>query len=326
MRTLCIGTAAQIALPDKPIQRENEGFPFPAGVDIHLPQSWLGDRVATCRSHPVKVEIYPSKDLAVAAAARDLHTHLLENPSGTTGTATGNTYLPIYQETVRLILADRACGKVLNLNEHRFFGLDEYLVASEAGLKGIDPSHPESFRGFMHRHLAAPIGLPIEQHSLSRWGNFWMPAPGINDQLNEFCLAYERERSRARVQRQYVGMGRNGHVAFIEPQSGPNADLLFWTRTRVVSLTPHTRLANFGDENSPIAFAISVGIQSILDSGHVVLVALGESKAEAVAAALEGPIGPHCPASYLRLLPAGRVTFILDAEAASKLGSTTAST
>lgn len=324
MQSFVIGSAASVNVPDQPTTGEysNAGLSFCAPIEIDFPKGWREQRSPTCASHRVNVEVYPSKELAVGAAGRDLFEHLLRNPEGATGTATGNTYLPIYAETVRLFKEHRANGAVVNLARHQFFGLDEYFIKNGDNGHAIDPAHPESFRGFMHKHLGQPLSLPVNPNSLTRWGNFWMPAPNAGQEVGEACLVYERARSQARVQRQYVGIGKNGHIAFLEPREGPNAEMLFWTRTRLVNLSPSTRLANFGRVDSEIDSAISVGLQTILDSGHVVLVALGDSKAEAIAAALEGPIGPHCPASYLRLLPTGRVTFIVDQAAASKLSVT----
>jgi len=47
------------------------------------------------------------------------------------------------------------------------------------------------------------------------------------------------------------------------------------------------------------------------------LVATGEAKAEAIAAAVEGPVSASCPASALQLHP--HVTVLLDPAAASRL-------
>jgi glucosamine-6-phosphate deaminase len=48
-----------------------------------------------------------------------------------------------------------------------------------------------------------------------------------------------------------------------------------------------------------------------------VLLALGEAKAAAVAAAVEGPVAARCPASVLQLHP--HVTVLADPPAASRL-------
>ena len=60
-----------------------------------------------------------------------------------------------------------------------------------------------------------------------------------------------------------------------------------------------------------------MGIGTILDAKHCVLLATGKSKARAVAQAVEGPVSAVCPASALQLH--SKVTMILDRAAASEL-------
>jgi glucosamine-6-phosphate deaminase len=62
---------------------------------------------------------------------------------------------------------------------------------------------------------------------------------------------------------------------------------------------------------------ITQGLGTILRAGHLVLVATGEAKAAAVAAAAEGPVSASCPASALQLHP--HVTLVADDAAGSRL-------
>ena len=55
--------------------------------------------------------------------------------------------------------------------------------------------------------------------------------------------------------------------------------------------------------------AMTMGIATILESRRVILLATGEHKAEAVRAAVEGPLSALCQASALQLHE--RATFIL---------------
>jgi glucosamine-6-phosphate deaminase len=63
--------------------------------------------------------------------------------------------------------------------------------------------------------------------------------------------------------------------------------------------------------------ALTVGIETILASRAILLVASGRTKARAVAAALTGPVTARCPASFLSLHP--RLEVLLDRAAASGL-------
>ncbi len=83
-----------------------------------------------------------------------------------------------------------------------------------------------------------------------------------------------------------LGIGVNGHIAFNEPGS----DVA--TRTRIVGLTPATIAENsrfFNDSTAIPRCALSVGIGTIRDARQVVLLATGAKKADAVAAAVQGP-------------------------------------
>ena len=62
---------------------------------------------------------------------------------------------------------------------------------------------------------------------------------------------------------------------------------------------------------------ITQGIGTILKARHLVLLAFGAGKANAVAATVEGPVSASCPASALQLHP--HVTVVIDEAAAGKL-------
>jgi glucosamine-6-phosphate deaminase len=63
--------------------------------------------------------------------------------------------------------------------------------------------------------------------------------------------------------------------------------------------------------------AISLTVPALLAAERVLAVVPEARKAEAVRAALEGPVTPACPASILRTQP--HVTMYLDTESASLL-------
>jgi glucosamine-6-phosphate deaminase len=119
------------------------------------------------------------------------------------------------------------------------------------------------------------------------------------------------------VDLQILGIGANGHIGFNEP--GSPAD----SRTRVVELAPRTVADNArffdGDAGRVPTHALTQGIGTILDAREIVLIAWGESKADAVARAVEGPQTADLPASFLQRHD--RVTLVLDDAAAAKLSA-----
>ena len=64
---------------------------------------------------------------------------------------------------------------------------------------------------------------------------------------------------------------------------------------------------------------ITQGIGTILRARHLVLLAFGEAKARAVAAAVEGPVSAMQPGSAIQLHP--HTTVIVDEAAASALAN-----
>ncbi|MER1997811.1 MAG: glucosamine-6-phosphate deaminase, partial [Arthrobacter sp.] len=116
---------------------------------------------------------------------------------------------------------------------------------------------------------------------------------------------------------QVLGIGSNGHLAFNEPGSALDS------RTRVVELTASTREANarfFPSLRDVPAQALTQGLGTIREARSLVLLASGTGKAEAIAAALTGPVTPDVPASVLQLHPDVTVLLTGGAEAALSPG------
>ena len=99
---------------------------------------------------------------------------------------------------------------------------------------------------------------------------------------------------------QLLGLGRNGHIGFNEP------DDHFEAGTHCVDLTEATIQANkrfFASEEDVPRKAISMGTGNIMSAKTILLVANGKNKAKALAAAIKGPVTPQCPASILQFHP-----------------------
>ena len=88
----------------------------------------------------------------------------------------------------------------------------------------------------------------------------------------------------------------------------------------VKTLTEQTRRDNarfFTGIDEVPRHVITEGLGTIREARHLVLIATGGRKAEAIAAAVEGPLTASCPASVLQLHP--HVTFVIDDAAAAQL-------
>jgi len=181
----------------------------------------------------------------------------------------------------------------------RSFNLDEYV--------GIEANHKYSFRRFMNEQLFNHIDIVPENTHLP---DGMCANPRAEGRRFEALIA-----SLGGIDLQILGIGRNGHIGFNEPASS------LASRTRVKTLAPQTRKDNFGDEHEQALVhaplhAITMGIGTILDARHVLLLAQGVAKARAIVNAVEGPVTAMCPASALQQHP--RVTVVVD-EAAAQL-------
>jgi glucosamine-6-phosphate deaminase len=190
------------------------------------------------------------------------------------GVATGSSPLALYADLV----ARRAEG--LATDGLALVALDEYV--------GLAPDDPRSYTSYVHRVIADPLGVPAER-VLVPSGRAPEDAAAV-----EAAIA-----ALGGVDLQIVGIGRNGHIGFNEPGSDPTS------RTHVVELAESTRRDNAapfgGDPRNVPTHAITQGLGTILSARRIVLVASGEAKAEAIDAALTGPVTPDVPASFLQL-------------------------
>ncbi|HEX4924885.1 MAG TPA: glucosamine-6-phosphate deaminase, partial [Bdellovibrionales bacterium] len=113
---------------------------------------------------------------------------------------------------------------------------------------------------------------------------------------------------------QILGIGRNGHIGFNEPTSS------LTSRTRIKTLAETTFKDNsrfFAKGEAQPELGITMGIGTILEARRILLLATGENKALAVAAAVEGSLSSMCPASALQLHR--HAMLLVDEAAASQL-------
>jgi glucosamine-6-phosphate deaminase len=112
-----------------------------------------------------------------------------------------------------------------------------------------------------------------------------------------------------------IGIGEQGQVGFNEAGSSEQSR----TRTVLLSYPSRKRQARYfnGDISVTPKEAITMGISTMMSAKKVILMAWGETKAEAVARVVEGEIGSDCPASYFQHHP--NVRMIVDEVSGSLL-------
>lgn len=230
----------------------------------------------------------------IAKLAADAIEELLRRkPDAVLGLATGSSPLPVYDE-----LSGRHERDGLDFSGASGFALDEYV--------GLPAGHPESCREVIRREFTDRVNIARE--------NVHGP-DGTATDIPEACRAYEESIAAAGgIDLQLLGVGTDGHIGFNEPGSS------FASRTRIKSLIEQTRRDNarfFGSLAEVPHHVLTQGLGTIMAARHVILVATGAQKAQAVRDFVEGPVSAICPASVLQFHP--HTTVLLDEAAASAL-------
>lgn len=241
----------------------------------------------------MEVSIFKTYAEMSKEAARVVADVLNAKPNAVLGMATGSTPLGVYQELARM----NQRGE-LDFSHVTTFNLDEYV--------GLPVTHKQSYHYFMHENFFRHINIPPQ--------NIHIPS-GTTNNYRAFCEWYERRIVDAGgIDVQVLGIGSDGHIGFNEPGSSLSS------RTRLKTLAKSTidDNARFFErrEDVPI-YAITMGVGTIMEARQCVLLANGRKKAQAIAAAIEGPVTAMITASALQLHPSCNA--FLDEEAAEEL-------
>jgi glucosamine-6-phosphate deaminase len=240
----------------------------------------------------MEVVIAPPGELA-RLAADAVEGLLRATPEAVLGLATGSSPLAVYDELVR------RHKEGLSFARARAFMLDEYV--------GLPADHPERYRNVINKEFASRVDFAP--------GAVQGP-DGLATDLPAACAAYEQAIADAGgVDLQILGIGTDGHIAFNEPGSS------LASRTRIKTLTKQTREYNarlFGGSVDDVPrHCLTQGLATIMSARHLVLLASGRAKAEAVHQLVEGPISAMWPATIMQLHP--HATVLVDDAAASRL-------
>ncbi len=217
-----------------------------------------------------------------------------ENSPFVLGLPTGSTPLGMYRKLIELHR-----GGHISFRHVVTFNMDEYI--------GLPEDHPESYHFYMFSNFFNHMDIAKENvHILN--GN----APDAEDE----CRSYEETIEEIGGIDLFIGgIGSDGHLAFNEPGSS------LASRTRVKTLAMETRIANsrfFDNEISQVPeFALTVGIQTVMDAREVLILANGLSKARALKHVVEEGINHMWTVSALQLHR--KATIVCDEDATDEL-------
>ncbi|MGB7325239.1 MAG: glucosamine-6-phosphate deaminase, partial [Rubripirellula sp.] len=247
----------------------------------------------------ISCRIFERASDASAAAAADIadliRLKASQNQNAVLGLVVGSSPVNIYGELVRLHRAgELSFANVVTFNS------DEYHP--------MQPVELQSVSRFMHEHLFDHVDIdPANIHLLD--GTVSKENAALH------CAQYEQMiRDAGGIDVQLLGVNRAGHIGLNEPGSDRSS------RTRLITLDESTRTEAasdfFGAENVP-RHAITMGIETILSAKRILLVAMGEGKADIAARVVEGFASANVPATFLQDHPSAEI--LLDQAAASGL-------
>ncbi len=222
------------------------------------------------------IRIFNNTQEIADAASEIILNKVKSNPSAILGLATGASPVATYKK----IIAAYNAGEV-SFKDVKTFNLDEYC--------SIPATDRNSYYTFMHENLFNHIDIKEE--------NVHVP-DGNPENAEEYCAAYDESiKAAGGVDIQVLGIGRNGHIGFNEPADE------FTAGTYKVKLTDSTIEANkiyFDNEEDVPRYAITMGVQSIINAKEIILIAEGDAKAQAIHDMIKGEVSPSCPASILQ--------------------------
>ena len=207
-----------------------------------------------------------------------IHKFEKERPGGLfkLGLTTGATPASLYKVLSRYYREGRISFKNVAV-----FSIDEYYPST--------PHDMQSRNYSLHVELLNNIDILPE--------NIHIPNGAVShDDVSKYCAHFD---AAARgLDLLIMGIGEQGQVGFNEAGTSESSR----TRTVLLSYPSRKRQARYfnGDISVTPKEAITMGISTMMSAKQVILMAWGETKAEAVARIVEGQISPDCPASYFQ--------------------------
>ncbi|MGG7060295.1 glucosamine-6-phosphate deaminase, partial [Clostridium tertium] len=226
-------------------------------------------------------------------AAQMILSQVTLKPNSVLGLATGSTPIGMYKELVKMYNE-----KLIDFSEVSTFNLDEYY--------NLPKTSDQSYDYFMRVNLFNHINVKNE--------NIHIPN-GMASNVELECETYDKQiKESGGVDIQVLGIGHNAHIGFNEPT------INFERGTHLVDLKESTIEANarfFEKIEDVPKKAITMGTGSIFKARKIMLLACGDSKADAIYNTVYGKVIPEVPASILQFH--NDIVLILDEAAASKL-------
>ena len=229
----------------------------------------------------IRTEIYDQSSTASDKIADIIVNSInaCQNRNFRLGLTTGSTPASLYTRLKRAYDEGRVSFRnveVYSIDEYYPYGKDE----------------PQSRNMMLRSALLDGIDIPEE--------NIHIPDGSVpQERISEYCAEYDK--AFRGLDLLVIGMGEQGQIGFNE------AGTSLKSRTRTVLLSYHSRKRQGrffnGDFKHTPAAALTVGLDTIMTAGKIILMAWGEDKAEAVKRVAEMKPDSDYPASLLQAHP-----------------------
>lgn len=245
----------------------------------------------------LKVQVYENRDEMGRAAAGSVAAKLRELLAANEEVRMVFASAPSQSDFLKYLVQERD----IDWSRVTVFHLDEYVGAS------LDDDY--SFAKFIKDHVVDKVH-PGKVFYLN----------GKNPDIELECQRYAQLLSEKPIDIVCLGIGENGHIAFNEPHE---ADFNDPKLVKHVALDEKCRAQQFHDfkfasmDDVP-RYAITMTVPAIMAAKYLYCIVPTERKAEAVRAALTGPVTEKCPSSILRTHD--RAVLFLDKDAAKMVG------
>ena len=240
----------------------------------------------------MKIFIRDSYDAVSRQAADDAIQLMTSRSQPLICTASGDSPARLYQQIVERVEANQ-----LNISNWLFVGLDEWV-----GMNGTDEG---SCRYHLNQQLFNPLHVPEERICFF---------DGRKDELAAECRRVENFISdHDGIDVAILGLGMNGHVGMNEPGTSVAG------RSHVTELAETTKKVGqkYFKTQHELKEGITLGIATLMDARHIILLVSGKHKAEIARKVIEEEISERLPATLLRNHPSLKI--YLDKEAATKI-------
>ena len=256
----------------------------------------VDEKVRFFRVGNLRVEVHPSRESLSAAAA--LAAAKVMKKLGADLESLGVIFATGVSQQGTIEVLTRIEG--IPWNRVQGFHLDEYV--------GLPIDHTASFRHYLRENLTQKVDLMA-----------FNEIDGTAPDPDHICHLYAEKLAAANPRLCLLGIGENGHLAFMDPAV---ADFKDPRDVKVVKLDAACRAQQvaegwFNNLEAVPERALSVTIPALMRVPKLIVSVPGTRKAEIVRRTLEEPISTNCPATILRTHP--DATIYLDQESASEL-------